>query len=348
MSLYQQIPARELNLGKDRTEKLLLTLRDKKKYVLHYRNLQLYLKLGMKLKKVHNVLAFDQKDWMEPYIRLNTELRKKTASDFEKNFFKLMNNSVFGKTMENLRNRTVVKLVRANDEVKLRKLISHPLFARATIFGESLAGIQMHKESIPINRPVYTGMCVLDLSKTLIYDFYYFHLKHKYGPRCELLYTDTDSLLLEIKTEDFYKDMEKTPSYYDMSDFPKDHPLHSQKNKKVIGKMKDECAEAPISEVVCLRSKMYSILLENEENIKKAKGTTKVVTKKEILHQNYKDALFNKESFKHGMDVLQSKDHQIYGVHLNKTTLSPFDSKRWIKDDGIHTLAYGHKDIGGN
>ena len=345
MSPYQQALARELNLGKDRTQKLLLTLRDKTKYVLHYRNLQLYLGLGMKLKRVHNVLAFDQKDWMKSYISLNTELRKQATSDFEKNFFKLMNNSVFGKTMENLRNRTVVKLVRAGEVAKLRKLLSSPLFARAAVFGESLAGIQMHKDRILMNRPVYTGMCILDLSKILMYKFYYQHLKYKYGSRCELLYTDTDSLLLEIKTEDIYEDMECHKRYYDTSDYPKDHPLHSQENKKVIGKMKDECNGKPISEVVCLRSKMYSILIEGGENKKKAKGTTKVVTKKEISHQNYKDALFNRQTFKHGMDMLRSEDHQILMVHLNKTTLSPFDSKRWIKEDGIHTLAYGHKDI---
>ena len=118
-----------------------------------------------------------------------------------------------------------------------------------------------------MNRPVYTGMCVLDLSKTLMYEFYYRHLDYKYGSKCQLLYTDTDSLLLEIKTEDVYKDMEKSISYYDTSNFPKNHPLHSQKNKKVIGKMKDECAE-----VACLRSKMYSVVLENDKNIKKCKG----------------------------------------------------------------------------
>ena len=117
---------------------------------------------------------------------------------------------------------------------------------------------------------------------------------------------------------------------YDTSDFPKDHPLHSQKNRKVLGKMKDECAGVPISEAVCLRSKMYSILQKNEKNIKNAKGTTKAVTKKEITHQQYKDALFKKFAFKHGMNMLRSKDHQIYELHLNKTTLSPFDSKRWI------------------
>ena len=280
--------ARELNLSKDKTEKLILTLRDKKNHVLHYRNLQLYLSLGMKLKKVHNVLAFEQRDWMESYIRLNTELRKKATSDFEKNVFKLMNNSVFGKTMENLRNRTIVKLVRANEQKKLRKLLSDPLYARSAVFGESLAGIQMHKDHILMNRPVYTGATVLDLSKILLYDFYYNHLEPKYGSNCQFLYTDTDSLLLEIKTEDVYKDMGEDLDLYNTSDFPKDHPLHSQKNKKVLGKMKDECAGAVISESVCLRSKMYSILLDNEKNIKKAKGTTKSVTKKQITHENYK------------------------------------------------------------
>ena len=346
MSPYQQALARELNLGKDKTQKLLLTLRDKESYVLHYRNLQLYLSLGMKLKRVRNVLAFDQKDWMKSYISLNTELRKQATSTFEKNFFKLMNNSVFGKTMENLRNRTVVKLVRAGEEAKLRKLLSNPLFASAAVFGESLAGIQMHKERILMNKPVYTGMCVLELSNLLMYEFYYQHLKQKYGRCCELLYTDTDSLLLEIQTEDIYEDMGRHLELYDTSDNPEHHPLHSLENKKVLGKMKDECSGKPISEAVLLRAKMYSIKIEGGENKRKAKGTKKVVTKKDISHQNYKDALFGKQSYKHGMDMFRRIDHQIFTVHLHKTTLSPFDSKRWILEDGIHTLAYGHKDIG--
>ena len=211
----------------------------------------------MKLKKVHSVLAFNQKDWMKPYIRLNTELRKKATSDFEKNFFKLMNNSVFGKTMENLKNRTVVKLVRANEGEKLQKLTSHPLYARSAVFGESLAGIQMHKDHILMNRPVYTGMCVLDLSKTLMYEFYYRHLDYKYDSKCQLLYTDTDSPPPQNQDRGcLQRHAKKSLFHYDTSDFPKDHPLHRW------------------TDVVCLRSKMYSILLESEKNIKKAKGTT--------------------------------------------------------------------------
>ena len=114
-----------------------------------------------------------------------------------------------------------------------------------SMLGESLAGIQMHKDHTLMNRPVYTGMCVLELSKTLMYDFYYNHLDPKYGSKCQLLYTDTDSLLLVIKAEDVYKDMGENLYYYDTSDFPEDHSLHSQINKKVLGKMTDECALDP-------------------------------------------------------------------------------------------------------
>ena len=171
-SEYQQKHAKELNIANDDTEKLLLTSNNKKNYVVHYRNLQLYLRLGMKITKVHRVLIFTQETWMEKYIRFNTEERKKANSKFEEDFFKLMNNSVFGKTMENLRNRVTVELVRGDDVKKLRKLASDPLLADWRPFGENLFGIHMHKNHILFNRPIYVGMCVLQLPKTLLYDFY--------------------------------------------------------------------------------------------------------------------------------------------------------------------------------
>ena len=192
-----------------------------------------------------------------------------------------MNNSVFGKTMESLRNRNDVRLVYSNEIDKTIKLILSPLYARATVYGVSLAAIRTHEDKIFPKHPVYTGMCILDLGKMLMYDFYYNYLKLKYGSRCDLLYTDTDSLLLAIKTTDVCKDMEmesRLHDFYDTSDFSKDHFLHSQENKKVIGEMeKNECAGTPISETVCLRSKMYSIMLGNAKNIKKGKGTKKLL-----------------------------------------------------------------------
>ena len=162
-SPYQKALAEEQGISKDKTKKPVLTLRDEKNYVLHYRNLQLCLSLGLNLKKVHRVLSFDQEAWMEPYIRLNTELRKRATSDFEKNFFKLMNNSVFGKTMENVRNRVTVNLVRSYEIDKLRKLTSNPLFARSAQFAYDLVGIKMHNDKVILNKPAYTGMCSLDL-----------------------------------------------------------------------------------------------------------------------------------------------------------------------------------------
>ena len=298
----------------------------------------------MKLKKVHRALRFEQSPWMEPYIRMNTELRKQATSAFEKDLYKLMNNSVFGKTMENLRRRVNVKLVRSHEEDKLRRLIASPSFARANIFDDDLAAVEVHKSRLVLNRPVYVGMSILNLSKTLMYDFYYGQLKNQYGDRCQLLYTDTDSLLLEIQTEDVYRDMVAHADLYDTSDYPREHPLHSVKNKKVVGKMTDECAGRPIAEYIGLHPKMYSILEANGDNIKKAKGLKKAVVKKHIRHEQYREALFEKTTFRHGMDVLRLERHHIYGQRLNKVSLSPFDSKRWIAENGVDTLAYGHRD----
>ena len=207
MSEYQRRPMADLDLAMPNTEKLVLTLEDKEKYVVHYKNLQFYLSQGMQLKKLHRVIEFDQEPWMEPYIRMNMEFRKQAKSDFETDFYKLVNNSVFGKTMENLRNSTDFKIVRDWEPEKIRKLVSSPSFHRFTIFGNDMAGIHMHKTRLVLNKPVYTGMTILENSKILMYDFFYNHLKFIYGPKCELIYTDTDSLLLNIQMEDVYKDM---------------------------------------------------------------------------------------------------------------------------------------------
>ena len=151
-----------------------------------------------------------------------------------------MNNSVFGKTMENLRNRADVKIVRDWERDKVRKLVSSLSFDRFTIFGNDLAGIHMHKTWLVLNKLMYTGMTILKNNKILMYDFYYNYLKARYGQNCELIYTDTDSLLLNIQTEDVYKDMKKHSWLYDTSNYPKDHPLYNDRNKKVLGKTSAE------------------------------------------------------------------------------------------------------------
>ncbi|XP_031550280.1 uncharacterized protein LOC116287732, partial [Actinia tenebrosa] len=260
-----------------------MNLMDKKKYVVHYRNLQFYVRHGMRVKRIHRVLKFTQEPWMQPYIDFNTQKRTAAKNDFEKNLFKLMNNSVFGKTMENIRKRVSIKIASTREEAEA--YVSQPGFVR---YVEMLNFylIHMKKANLFLNKPVYTGFTVLDLSKVLMYEFYYDKLKPKYGDRCHLLYTDTDSLILEVQTEDVYQDCLEDLDEYDTSAYPKEHFLYSAKNKKVIGKMKDEMSGKPIIEYVGLKPKMYSVLkMDGAE--KKAKGVKKYVVKKDITHESY-------------------------------------------------------------
>ena len=160
-------------------EKLIPNLWDKKKYIVHHENLKLYLELGLKVKKIHRGIKFREEPWMRSYIELNTDLRTKGKNDFEKDFFKLMNNSVFGKTMENIRNRVDVKLV--NNRGAAEKLSAKPNFEHLTIFDENLVAVHMKRTKLTFNKPVYCGMAILDLSKSLMYDFHYGYILPKYG-----------------------------------------------------------------------------------------------------------------------------------------------------------------------
>ncbi|KAL4088527.1 hypothetical protein QTP88_023621 [Uroleucon formosanum] len=231
--------APERHFDNKQLPKLLTTLYDKKKYIIHYETLKLYINLGLKIEKIHRVLEFSQSPWLKSYIDFNTNLRSEAKNEFEKEYFKLMNNSVYGRTMMNVRNHVDIRLCSNGSTVE--KLITKPNFDRRTIFTENLAAVHMKRTQISFKQPIYIGMCVLDLSKMLMYDFYYNIIKKKYGNRVRLLYTDTDSLILEIKTNDFYQDIKINLDHFDTSDYPKDNiyglPLV---NKKVLGKFKDE------------------------------------------------------------------------------------------------------------
>ena len=269
-------------LAPERVEvRLIPNLRNKKKYVIHYENLKQYLSLGLKLTRIHRGIKFKESRWLEKYIALNTDLRTAAKNEFEKDFFKLMNNSVFGKTMENIGNRVKIKLV--NDRKKAEKLRAKPNF---NIFRENLVAIHAKKTRLKFDKPVYLGMCILDISKTLMYDFHYNYIKRKYGGKATLLFTDTDSLMYEIETKDFYKDISAdVRRRFDTSDYPPDHPsgVPSIFNKKVLGAFKDEAAGEVIDEFVELRAKLYSYkMLEGEES-KKCKRGLKIRRLKRVL-----------------------------------------------------------------
>ena len=269
----------DYKISSGNVHKLIPTLYDKEKYVLHEENLKLYLSRGLKLKRVHRVLQFDEKPWLKEYIDFNTEKRKEAK-----------NNSVFGKTMENIRKRCNVYL--ETDPNHLLRQTAKPTFVSCKIFHENLVAVNMKKERLKLDKPSYVGMCILFLSKVLMYDFHYNYIKRKYNERAKLLFTDTDSLCYLITTDDAYRDFYSDRELFDNSDYKKSSKFFFDENKKVIGKFKDEAAGEPITEFVGLKSKMYSYKTETKNN-KTAKGIKKNVIKSEIDHSNYLDCLRN-------------------------------------------------------
>ena len=226
------------------------------------------------------MLKFDQSLCLKQYIDFNTEKRKHAKNSFEEDFFKLMNNSVFGKTMENLRKWVDVRLV--TNEKKLDKLTSKPTYVSSKIFNENLMAVHKVKETLTLNRPAYVGMCILDLSKTLMYNFHYNYIKKKYNNRARLLFTDMDSLTYEIEAEDVYKNFWNYKDMFDNSDYPESSPYYCNVNKKIIGNFKDEACGIPITEFIGLKSKMYSYVKDNQKGGRTARGIKKNVIKNNI------------------------------------------------------------------
>ena len=283
LSDYAKEIAEKYNVSVGGIRKLVTSLGPREKYVVHVRNLKLYTDLGMKLTKVHRAVTFNQSKWLADYIAYNTKMRSASKNTFEKNFFKLMNNSIYGKTMENVRKRVDVKLATSKEE--LVKLVASPCFQSQRIMNENLVAVKRMKEVLTLCKPCYVGMSILDLSKTLMYDFHYNTIKKEYGDKARLLFTDTDSLMYEIKTDDVYEDFARIGEKLDCwenSDYPKDSPYCSTHNKKVIGKFKDEAEGVPIVEFVGLRSKMYSYVKENGKGGMTAKGVKKYVIKNKL------------------------------------------------------------------
>ena len=189
----------------NKCKKLVCNLYSKKKYVAHINTLIQALNHGLKLKKIHRGIEFNQESSLKPYIDMNTELRKLAKNDFEKDLFKLMNNSVFGKTMENIRKHRDIKLV--TTEKKRSKLVSEPNYHTINFISEDLSIIEMKKTKVKMNTPIYLGLSILEISKTLMYEFWYDYMKPKYNSSVKLCYMDTDSFIMNIKTNDFYKDI---------------------------------------------------------------------------------------------------------------------------------------------
>ena len=322
----------------------------KKAYVTHLRNLQFCLSQGARLTNVRRAISFRQEAWIAPYIAENTRLRQQAADDFEKDYYKLLNNAFFGKTMENVRRR--VKIVLVNSGRSHAWQTSKPTYKRFQIFDENLVGVELAQSNILLDKPIYVGFTVLELSKLLMFKFHYEVMKPNF-PESVLCFTDTDSFLYHLTCENLYGNhLQRLRDHFDFSNLASDNPLFSNANRAVVGKFKDETSGVPIREFVGLRSKCYSILTGAGKQKHTAAGVKKCVRDKELNHELYRKVLQDpvmikpadqslEDHFIHQM-TFRSQSHTVYTIDQCKVGLTRYDDKRWVLQDGVTTRPHGH------
>ncbi|XP_025266913.1 uncharacterized protein LOC112638818 [Camponotus floridanus] len=306
-------PTRDKPLGK-RQSNLLATLYDKRRYVTHYRNLQQCVRHGLRLTKIHRALRFTQSPWLRGYVELNTRLRTNASNDFEKNLYKFMNNALFGKTMENVRNRVDIRLAtRWDDRFGAEALISKPNFHRS-VFSENLMAVELRKLEAKIDKPIYVGMSNLDISKIRL-----------------------------LECEDTYERMKRNIDRFDTNDYAVDNPYGVPRaNKKVLGLMKNENNGALMLEFVGLRAKMYTLRVESRGVTKKSKGVRSSVVARTLTFDDYERCLRREIEMTCEQSCLRSKLHEVYTMRESKVALSPYDDKRYVVPDSTDTLPWGH------
>ena len=240
-----------------------------------------------------------------------------------------MNNSIFGKTMEHVRNHRDIKLV--TSEKRRKRLISEPNYHSFKKFSDHLMATEMKKTRIKVTKPLYLAMSILDISKILMYEFWYDHINPKYGDKAKLCYMDADSFIIYIITEDFFEDISNdVEKWFDTSNYDKNdiRPLLIGKNKKIPGIFKGELGGKIITEVIAIRPKTYAHLTDDDIEHKKAKGTKKCVIKREIVFENYTDFLLNSKNVYRSQQRFKSYNHDVYTEEVNKIMLSSNDDKR--------------------
>ena len=313
------------------TEKLMCDLTNKYNYMMHYRMFKFYTQIGMKVTKIHTIYRFKQSLWLEKYINHNTQKRTKAKTNFEKDLYKLMNNAFFGKTMENVRERTnlefiphtnIDQIIKRQSKLSFKGIVNH--YSEFSIY-------KFDKEKVIFDKPIYLGFSVLELSKLLMYEFYYHKLQPYYGDKIKLHYMDTDSFILSIKTGDLINDLEYFKDDFDFSELDPSHELYNSINKKVIGKMKIETS--PIIELdnfVALRSKSYSFSYGSAQKL--TQRTIQKSKQKGIQHtpiySQFINSLFNSETTTATNYSIRSNAHNLTVQKQDKLALNPFDDKR--------------------
>jgi hypothetical protein len=333
--------------------KLVQTLCDKERYCVFYRNLQYYIKRGLKVKRVHWVIRYKQEAFMKKYIEQNAKLRAEAKTEFEKYLFKLMNNAVYGKTMENVFKHQVVDFIKDNDHDNLTKKalkkIRNPLFQSIEVINDQLLIGRKNKKKHMINRPIYIGANILDESKLLMYRSYYDVFKPYFNDKIALIYTDTDSFVFSIKSPDIKRDLYNLRDYLDMSTSPYYYlPNVSKeeymKNKGKVGYFKIESGDDPITSFIAIRPKQYSMKTMNGKVNVKSKGISRNVIAKdkdkmyEIMNKVKDDPTLTTEPIK--QTIITSKGQMIMTKEQIRMGINGNDNKKIRKGDRFYAIGY--------
>jgi hypothetical protein len=345
-----------------KTQKLINHLGDRKKYILSYEMLLLAREQGVRFPTIHRVLKYNQSYWLKPYIELNTRLRMDSKNTFEQEYYKLLNNSVYGKFLEDVSKYVNFELFTTNNSIKYKRLhLKKPyLIKRKMVYKRCpnheedpeteecqdedgcVVGMERKRLRVLLNKPTYIGFKVLELSKLVMYQFFYHVLKPVFGNRLRLLATDTDSFILEMESEDLNDELLQIRHHLDCSNYDKDHMLYHPENRKVPGKFKNEHPNKTLTKFVGLRAKCYA--LESTEGVvcKRAKGCQKSVVAADLSMKDYEDCLLWKSKVVRTQHLLRSNQQTMYTVRQNKVALSAEDDKRYTIPNQDDTLPWGH------
>ena len=331
------------------TTKLAPNLLPKFKYIIDLENLQYYLSLGGVLIKIHCILSFHQRAWLKPWVDFHTEQRRIATSTVKANFHKFAVNYIFGKSMESTRKYKNIVLV--NHPNQHCRQVCKNGFKRFYIMSPHLVAVELRKDSVLLNKPVYTGFRILENSKLRVFKFFYDVLKPNLR-EVELILTDTDSLLIKYQSDDYVSDLQSIKDHFDFSNLPVNHPLYNNDNRLVPGKFKCEVKGCTILNCVALRPKMYSIeMLETKasgEVVPKRKvagaGIKRHVLENstETSHDAFYTCLVSHRNTRIVQKTFRTKKQKVFTVECSRVGLSNVDSKRYLLNCGIDSLAYGH------
>ena len=344
--------------------KLIAHLAPHKRYVLSLEMFLLAKAEGVDFPVIHRVLQFQQFKWLASYIQLNTDLRTATKDPFKQDYYKLMNNSMYGKCLQDVFKYVNFELftpqnVKRYIKLNIRKpyMVKRKMVYRRCSGHEEdpeavscqqdhgcVVGLEMRKWKAILNRPNYVGFKILELSKLHMYWFFYRVLKPHFGDRVQLAYTDTDSFVLHVQSVDINQDLAAIRHHMDFSNLAPDHPLYDPSNKKVPGKFKLEHPEKRLTKFVGLRSKCYCIEGEDGNVVKRAKGTKKNVVKKTLDIEAYEACLDEQKTIHRTQHSLRSRNQQVFTIKQTKVALSALDDKRYLVPNSDTTLPWGHKD----